>query len=85
MRARREASAAEKPRSSNARVNKSSAKRSDRATETAARSSIAGQMRLLFEELIPRLKTLELASEPQLSQATFVNGPKKPPFRYRSG
>lgn len=43
------------------------------------------EMRILFEELIPRLKSLELASEPQLSQAIFVNGPKKLPVRYTFG
>ncbi|PWR17988.1 cytochrome P450 [Zavarzinia compransoris] len=40
------------------------------------------EMRLLFEELIPRLKSLELAGEPRTSQSTFVNGPKSLPIRY---
>ncbi|MFN3521751.1 MAG: cytochrome P450 [Phenylobacterium sp.] len=40
------------------------------------------EMRILWEELIPRLKTLELAGEPKMSQATFVNGPKTLPIRF---
>jgi hypothetical protein len=40
------------------------------------------EMRILWEELLPRLASVELAGEPQLSQASFVNGPKKLPIRY---
>jgi cytochrome P450 len=40
------------------------------------------EMRILWEELIPRIKTLELAGEPAMSQAVFVNGPKKLPVRF---
>ena len=40
------------------------------------------EMRILWEELIPRLKSLELAGEPAMSQAIFVNGPKKLPIRF---
>ena len=40
------------------------------------------EMRILWEELLPRLKTLELAGEPKLSQATFVSGPKTLPVRF---
>lgn len=40
------------------------------------------EMRILWEELLPRLKSLELAGEPQMSQATFVNGPKTLPVRF---
>ena len=40
------------------------------------------EMRILWEELIPRLKSLELAGEPAMSQAVFVNGPKKLPIRF---
>jgi cytochrome P450 len=40
------------------------------------------EMRILWEELIPRLKSLELAGEPAMSQAVFVNGPKKLPVRF---
>jgi len=40
------------------------------------------EMRILWEELIPRLKSVELAGAAQLSEANFVNGPKKLPIRY---
>lgn len=40
------------------------------------------EMRILFEELLPRLKTLEFAGEPKLSQGSFVSGPKTLPIRY---
>ena len=40
------------------------------------------EMRILWEELIPRLKSLELAGEPALSQAVFVNGPKHLPVSF---
>jgi len=40
------------------------------------------EMRILWEELLPRLKSVELAGEPKLSEANFVNGPKKLPIRY---
>ncbi len=40
------------------------------------------EMRILWEELLPRLKSVELAGEAQLSEANFVNGPKKLPIRY---
>jgi cytochrome P450 len=40
------------------------------------------EMRILWEELIPRLKSVELAGEAKLSQASFVNGPKTLPIRY---
>jgi hypothetical protein len=40
------------------------------------------EMRILWEELLPRLKSVELAGEAQLSQANFVSGPKKLPIRY---
>ncbi|MBI1407685.1 MAG: cytochrome P450 [Caulobacter sp.] len=41
------------------------------------------EMRILFEELIPRLESLELAGQPRLAQANFVSGPKSLPIRYR--
>jgi cytochrome P450 len=41
------------------------------------------EMRILWEELMPRLKTLELAGEPKLAVANFVGGPKRLPIRYR--
>jgi len=40
------------------------------------------EMRILWEELLPRLKSVELAGAAQLSEANFVNGPKKLPIRY---
>lgn len=41
------------------------------------------EMRILFEELLPRLESLELAGEPKMTQAVFVNGPKTLPIRFR--
>ena len=41
------------------------------------------EMRILFEELLPRLASVELAGEPRLSEAVFVNGPKKLPIRFK--
>jgi cytochrome P450 len=41
------------------------------------------EMRILWEELIPRLESLELAGVPQMSQAVFVNGPKTLPIRFK--
>jgi len=40
------------------------------------------EMRILFEELLPRLASIELAGEPKLTQANFVNGPKSVPIRF---
>jgi cytochrome P450 len=40
------------------------------------------EMRILFEELLSRVKTLELNGEPRRSAATFVGGPKTVPIRY---
>jgi cytochrome P450 len=40
------------------------------------------EMRILFEELLPRLKSLELDGEPRLTQSWFVNGPKYLPIRF---
>jgi len=41
------------------------------------------EMRILWEEMLPRLESLELAGEPAMSHAVFVNGPKTLPIRYR--
>jgi cytochrome P450 len=41
------------------------------------------EMRILFEELLPRLASVELAGAPRLSEAVFVNGPKKLPIRFK--
>ncbi|MGY3485904.1 cytochrome P450 [Bradyrhizobium sp. USDA 4011] len=40
------------------------------------------EMRILFEELLPHLKSLSLAGEVRMTQAYFVNGPKKLPIRF---
>ncbi|HEY3888268.1 MAG TPA: cytochrome P450 [Caulobacteraceae bacterium] len=40
------------------------------------------EMRILYEELLPRLKSVELAGEPRMSQAVFVNGLKSLPIRF---
>ena len=40
------------------------------------------EMRILWEELLPRLKSVELGGEPALSEANFVNGPKRLPIKY---
>jgi cytochrome P450 len=41
------------------------------------------EMRLFWEELIPRLESFELDGRPKLSEANFVCGPKSVPIRYR--
>jgi cytochrome P450 len=41
------------------------------------------EMRILFEELLPRLESVEFAGEPRRSLANFVSGPKVLPIRYR--
>ena len=40
------------------------------------------EMRILFEELIPRLEDIELAGEPKRSASLFVGGPKSLPVRF---
>jgi hypothetical protein len=40
------------------------------------------EMRILYEELLPRLKSVELAGAPRLSQSVFVNGLKSLPVRF---
>ena len=40
------------------------------------------EMRILWEELLPRLKSMALNGEAKMSQAKFVNGPKKLPIRF---
>jgi cytochrome P450 len=40
------------------------------------------EMRILFEELLPHLKSLKLDGEPKMTHAMFVNGPKKLPIRF---
>lgn len=41
------------------------------------------EMRLFWEELLPRLESVELDGKPRLSEANFVSGPKSVPIRYR--
>jgi cytochrome P450 len=40
------------------------------------------EMRILFEELIPRLAAVELTGTPRRSASTFVGGPKTLPIRF---
>lgn len=40
------------------------------------------EMRVLWEELLPRLKSVELNGEPSRVAASFVSGPKSVPIRY---
>ncbi|HUO88984.1 MAG TPA: cytochrome P450 [Rhizomicrobium sp.] len=41
------------------------------------------EMRILWEELLPRVDSLDLAGEPRRTEAAFVCGPKSVPIRYR--
>ncbi|HYM35893.1 MAG TPA: cytochrome P450, partial [Steroidobacteraceae bacterium] len=41
------------------------------------------EMRILFEELLPKLKSIELAGTPKRSCSTFVSGPKTLPMRFK--
>jgi cytochrome P450 len=40
------------------------------------------EMRILFEELVPRLKSVRLNGEPKLTQSFFVNGLKTLPVAF---
>jgi cytochrome P450 len=40
------------------------------------------EMRIFFEELLPRLKSVELAGTPRRTVTNFVGGPKSVPIRY---
>jgi cytochrome P450 len=40
------------------------------------------EMRILFEEMLPRLKSIEFAGEPKLTASNFVSGPKTLPIRF---
>ena len=40
------------------------------------------ELKALFSALLPRLKSVELAGEPQLIRSTFVSGLKRLPIRY---
>jgi len=41
------------------------------------------EMRVLWAELLPRLKSVELSGTPTRTQANFVSGPKSVPIRFR--
>jgi cytochrome P450 len=41
------------------------------------------EMRVLWEEMLPRLTALEFAGEPTRAAAAFVGGPKSLPIRYK--
>jgi cytochrome P450 len=41
------------------------------------------EMRILFEELMPRLASVEFAGPATRAEAAFVGGPKRLPIRYR--
>jgi cytochrome P450 len=40
------------------------------------------EMRVFFEELLPKLKSFELDGEPKFVETNFVGGPKKLPIRF---
>lgn len=40
------------------------------------------EMRILFEELLPRLESVEIDGDAAMSQGVFVNGPKRLPIRF---
>jgi hypothetical protein len=40
------------------------------------------EMKILWEELLPRLKSVAFAGDPKLTKANFVGGPKTLPIRY---
>jgi cytochrome P450 len=42
------------------------------------------EMRILYEELLPRLKSVELAGAPRMSHGGFVNGLKSLPIRFEA-
>jgi cytochrome P450 len=41
------------------------------------------EMRILWEELLPRLSELSLDGQPAMSESVFVNGPKRLPIRFK--
>lgn len=43
------------------------------------------EMRLLWEELLPRLKELSLDGTPKITESNFVCGPKRVPIRFTAG
>ena len=51
-------------------------------TTASARISPRLEARALYRELIPRLRSIELAGEPAFMETLFVGGPKHLPIRY---
>ena len=41
------------------------------------------EMRILFEELLPHLKAVEMAGDPRLVETNFVGGYKALPIRFQ--
>lgn len=41
------------------------------------------EMAIFFEELLPRIKSIELAGKPRCTKTNFVGGPKSLPLRYK--
>jgi cytochrome P450 len=41
------------------------------------------EMSIFFEELLPRLESIELAGLPRRTETNFVGGPKSLPVRFR--
>jgi cytochrome P450 len=41
------------------------------------------EIQTIFNEMLPRLESIELAGEPEFMQTTFVGGPKHLPVRYK--
>ena len=41
------------------------------------------ELRTFFEQLLPRLESLELTGPTEYTAATFVGAPKRVPIRYR--
>ncbi|MBR9836201.1 MAG: cytochrome P450, partial [Alphaproteobacteria bacterium] len=42
------------------------------------------EMRILWEELLPKLKAVELDGTPTRMRASFVSGPKSVPIRFKT-
>ena len=42
------------------------------------------EMSIFFEELLPRLKSIELAGRPQRTVTNFVGGPKSVPVKFKT-
>ncbi len=40
------------------------------------------EMRILWEELLPRLSDLGIDGAPAMSESVFVNGPKRLPVKF---